>query len=135
MLIDIPPRRILGRFIAEPLPAPGTFDGQTVLVTGSTTGLGLATAVHYASLGAHLFITCRNHARGEAARQHIEQAAGTVGRDKITILDLEMSQYASCVALVDNLKRNPLTVSAGLNIAVLNAGSINSRFEKSSEGW
>jgi retinol dehydrogenase 14 len=40
--------------------------GRTVLVTGGTGGIGRATAVGLASMGAHVAISGRNHNRGEA---------------------------------------------------------------------
>lgn len=35
------------------------FNGKIALVTGGTTGIGLATAQHLASLGAKVFVTGR----------------------------------------------------------------------------
>jgi NAD(P)-dependent dehydrogenase (short-subunit alcohol dehydrogenase family) len=134
MLLHVSPRRILGRFFPEPLPSAGLFDGQTVLVTGGTTGLGLAAAIHFASLGAEVIITCRNASRGEVARQKIEYTAHITGKGKVTVMGLDMSRYATCVAFVDELK-NSRAGQGRLDVAVLNAGSINPQFEESPEGW
>lgn len=41
-------RRIRDKWIPESLPPPGTYDGKTVLVTGGTSGLGLAVSNAYA---------------------------------------------------------------------------------------
>ncbi|MDP6869073.1 MAG: SDR family NAD(P)-dependent oxidoreductase, partial [Acidimicrobiales bacterium] len=38
----------------------GTFDGESVLVTGGGTGLGLAIAVEFARLGASLVLASRS---------------------------------------------------------------------------
>ncbi|KAK2675116.1 Short-chain dehydrogenase/reductase SDR [Fusarium oxysporum f. sp. vasinfectum] len=73
-------REIKAKWSPEPLPPRGTFDGQTVLVTGGTGGLGLATAKHFATLGAaKVVITYRNKPRAETARQQIETAARAAG--------------------------------------------------------
>ncbi|KAK4218446.1 hypothetical protein QBC37DRAFT_369056 [Rhypophila decipiens] len=56
-LLDCPPRRLPRRFVPEPLPPAGTFDGQTVFIVGGTGSIGLAAAVHFANLGASVIIT------------------------------------------------------------------------------
>src|SRR5688572_15613171 len=52
---------------ASALPA-GTFDGETVFVTGGGTGLGRAIACEFARLGANIVVASRNP-------EHLEQAA------------------------------------------------------------
>lgn len=51
-------------------------DGRTVLVTGATSGIGRATALGLAALGAHVAITGRNHGRTEDAAREITAAGG-----------------------------------------------------------
>jgi NAD(P)-dependent dehydrogenase (short-subunit alcohol dehydrogenase family) len=55
------------------LPYPtSNFGGQTVVVTGSNTGLGLEAARHIVRLGADkVILAVRNTSKGEAAAQDI----------------------------------------------------------------
>src|ERR671938_1938423 len=50
--------------------------GRTALVTGSTGGIGKATAIGLAALGAHVLITGRVRRRTEAAAHEIRTAGG-----------------------------------------------------------
>lgn len=52
--------------------------GRTVLVTGGTGGIGKATAVGLARMGAHVAITGRDPARTAAAAREVEAAGGEV---------------------------------------------------------
>ncbi|HEX8231362.1 MAG TPA: SDR family oxidoreductase [Chloroflexia bacterium] len=52
--------------------------GTTVLVTGATGGIGRATALGLARMGAHLAITGRDHERTEDAAREIRAAGGHV---------------------------------------------------------
>ena len=53
------------------------FTGQTALVTGSTSGIGRATAVKLAAAGAHVIVSGRNVERGDAIVSAIRAAGGT----------------------------------------------------------
>jgi retinol dehydrogenase 14 len=64
----------------------GPMVGKTVLITGATSGIGRATAVGLARLGAHLAITGRDRVRTKDAAHEI-RAAGS-GRVGVFIADL-----------------------------------------------
>ena len=56
----------------------GPMTGRTVLVTGGTRGIGKATALGLATMGAHLAITGRDRGRTEGAAREIRAAGGQV---------------------------------------------------------
>ncbi len=123
------------KWLPSPLPPPGSYDGQRVLVVGGTTGLGLASAVHFLNLGAkEVVITARSAARGQAAKEQIEAQTKTIGRGKVEVMDLDMSRYSSVVAFVNQLK-SQRSEDGGLDCAVLSAGTHNAGFVLSPAGW
>ncbi|KXX75539.1 Retinol dehydrogenase 14 [Madurella mycetomatis] len=131
---EAPVQRLTRRFVPVPLPPAGTFDGQTVLIAGATSGLGLAAAVHFATLGANVIITYRVASRGDAAKRHIEQAAGPSRKGDITCLELDLERYDSCTSFMAKLK-SALTGPAALDVAIISGGIVNSHFEESAQGW
>ncbi len=68
----------------------GTLEGKTAVVTGGSTGIGLATARRLADEGAHVFVTGRRAAVLDAAVESIgaERATGLVG-DIANLADLD----------------------------------------------
>lgn len=58
--------------------APGTYDGQTVLITGAGTGLGKAIAIEFARLGAAIVIASRKAEHLDAGVAAIEAVGGRV---------------------------------------------------------
>jgi NAD(P)-dependent dehydrogenase (short-subunit alcohol dehydrogenase family) len=50
--------------------------GKVIIVTGSNAGIGKATALSLARLGAAVVIVCRNVAAGEAVRQELSRRPG-----------------------------------------------------------
>ncbi|MFE9817279.1 SDR family oxidoreductase [Streptomyces sp. NBC_00236] len=63
-------------------------EGKTALVTGGSTGIGLAAAVRLAAEGAHVFITGRRKAELDAAVETIGSATAVIG-DIADLADLD----------------------------------------------
>ncbi|GJF33855.1 oxidoreductase [Kitasatospora sp. NE20-6] len=66
----------------------GLLEGKTALVTGGSTGIGLASAVRLAVEGAHVFITGRRRTELDAAVETIGSATAVVG-DIADLADLD----------------------------------------------
>ena len=62
---------------------------KTVLVTGASGGIGKATALGLATMGAHLAITGRDRERTERTAQEIRTAGG--GQVDVFVADLSSS--------------------------------------------
>ncbi len=73
---------------ASALPA-GTYDGQTVMVTGGGTGLGRAIATEFARLGANLVVASRKEEHLDAARSAMADLGAPVETVTCDIRDPE----------------------------------------------
>jgi NAD(P)-dependent dehydrogenase (short-subunit alcohol dehydrogenase family) len=81
--------------------------GQTALVTGSTSGIGKATAQALAALGATVIITGRNAERGAQIVSEIEADGGRVRFIAADLGDAaQISQLAREAGAVDILVNN-----------------------------
>jgi NAD(P)-dependent dehydrogenase (short-subunit alcohol dehydrogenase family) len=67
----------------------GKLDGRTALVTGGSTGIGLAAAARLAADGAHVFITGRRQGELDAAVQSIGRRVTGVQGDVALLADLD----------------------------------------------
>src|SRR6185436_1594402 len=91
-----------GAFVASHLfwrpPVPThKFTGQTIIVTGSNTGMGLEAARHFVHLdAAKVILGGRTLSKGEAAKTSIEQTTGKKG--VVEVWELDMARYASVQA-------------------------------------
>ncbi|MGW7294588.1 SDR family NAD(P)-dependent oxidoreductase [Streptomyces xiamenensis] len=88
----------------------GQLDGKTAVVTGGSTGIGLATAVRLADEGAYVFVTGRREAE-------LEAAVTTIGADRATAV-------VGDIANLEDLDRLYAAVRArgqGLDVLVANA--------------
>ena len=81
-------------------PAPGSLRGSVVAVTGANSGLGKATVLGAARLGAEVRMLCRSVEKGEAARQEIlREVPGAVLR----VHECDISDLASLPAVAADL--------------------------------
>ena len=89
--------------------------GQTFLVTGGNTGIGLATARGLAARGGRVHIACRSAARAQAAVAAITAATGS---DQVSFLLLDLADLASVRACAPAF----LTRGEPLHALINNAG-------------
>ena len=67
----------------------GKLEGKVAIVTGGSTGIGLATAQEFASEGAHVFITGRRQNELDAAVKQIGKNATAIQSDVSNLDDLD----------------------------------------------
>jgi NAD(P)-dependent dehydrogenase (short-subunit alcohol dehydrogenase family) len=106
---------------------PPRMDGMQVLVTGATSGLGLATAESLARLGAEVVITARSHDSGERAVAAVREAAAGA---TVSYLLADMGDIDQVRALADEF----LSTHARLDVLVHNAGALTRRYTLTGSG-
>ncbi len=75
--------------------------GKLCVVTGANSGIGKATALGLAKLGAHVIMVCRSEQRGAAAQREI---VGKSKNDLVTLLLADMSSQESVRKLVEGYR-------------------------------
>ena len=116
-------------FVTPPYPTHD-FTGQTVIVTGSNTGLGLEAARHFARLNcARLILAVRTRAKGEKAKESILASTKRTA-DCVEVWDLDLSSTASVKAFAARAQQLDR-----LDVLVENAGVLSSeKFIATAEG-
>ncbi|KAH7061671.1 hypothetical protein BKA63DRAFT_200416 [Paraphoma chrysanthemicola] len=110
-------------FVTPPAPT-GSYNGQTVIVTGSNVGLGLEAARHFTRLGAAtVVLAVRSLEKGEAAKRDIESTTGR--KDVVRVMQLDMSSYQSVLDFASTASKS----LPRIDIAILNAGVARGKWE------
>ena len=65
---------------------------RTALISGSTSGIGRATALALAARGAHVLVVGRNEARAKEVVAEIEDSGGSAKFKLATLADLKSAQ-------------------------------------------
>jgi NAD(P)-dependent dehydrogenase (short-subunit alcohol dehydrogenase family) len=101
--------------------------GKTVIITGGNTGIGKASAVGLAKLGADVIITSRSAEKGAKAKAEIEARAGRPVRLEL----LDLASFDSIRAFADRI----LESTPRIDVLVNNAGLILEHRAKTEEGF
>ncbi|KAL8672595.1 MAG: hypothetical protein Q9168_002938 [Polycauliona sp. 1 TL-2023] len=115
-------------FVTPPIPHT-SFYNQTVIVTGSNTGLGLDAARHITRLGAtKVILAVRNTEKGRGAQQSILESTGRTEGGVIEVWSLDLTSYESVKQFAERamgLER--------VDVLLSNAGVMDKEFKMAEE--
>lgn len=103
-------------------------DGRICMVTGASSGIGLATARMLAAKGARVVLVCRNADKGRAAQSQITRSTASAGVD---LLLADLSRMAEVRALAEQC----LQRFDQLDVLIHNAGVMKPRREVTVDGF
>jgi NAD(P)-dependent dehydrogenase (short-subunit alcohol dehydrogenase family) len=101
--------------------------GSTCLVTGASGGLGKATALGLARLGASVIMACRDEVRGEADRADVEAASGN---HDVKLVALDLASQQSVREMAERIK----VESGRLDVLINNASVFKGKRSVTPEG-
>jgi dehydrogenase/reductase SDR family protein 12 len=106
---------------------PPPMDGKVVLITGATSGLGLAAATRLAGLGAAVRFLARDAGRAEAAASSIIRASGNtdVAYGLADLSDLGALRAFAATFTADHQR---------LDVLIHNAGALTTAYRTTSDG-
>lgn len=109
----------------DPLATGDRLDGKKVLITGSSSGLGLATAKEIAKLGAEVIMAVRS-----GIPEKGEEVKKESGSDKIKMLYVDLTDFDSINTLIKNIGEE----IGPLDVVICNAGVVANKARKTKAG-
>jgi len=104
-----------------------SMQGKVCVVTGANSGIGKATAMGLAQMGATVVMVCRDQAKGEEAQNEIKEKSGN---DAIDLMLADLTSQASIRQLAENIQQRYQQVHVLIN----NAGGVNLTRRETSDG-
>lgn len=101
---------------------------KTVLVTGSTDGIGMQTALELAKLGAHVLIHARNQERGLKVLDYLR---AETSNQNIALFVADFSSLAEVKAMAEEIKSK----YQKLDVLINNAGILLKKYHLSEDGF
>ena len=92
-----------------------SMQGKTCMVTGANSGIGKATALGLAQMGANVVMVARDRARGEVAQNEVKAKSGN---NSVDLLVADLSSQQSIRKLVEDFKQH----YKQLHVLINNAG-------------
>lgn len=114
-----------GNWTKESMP---DLTGKVVIITGASSGLGLATATAMAQKNATVIVAVRNLQKGQAALNHIKTVYPMAN---VKLMRLDLTDLALIRSFADQFLHEYQTLSILIN----NAGIMNTPFRLTSDGF
>ena len=95
-----------------------SMQGKVCIVTGANSGIGKATALGLAQMGATIVMVSRNQVKGEEAQNEIKEKSGN---DAVDLMLADLSSQASIRQLAENFQQH----YQQLHVLINNAGVVN----------
>jgi NAD(P)-dependent dehydrogenase (short-subunit alcohol dehydrogenase family) len=105
-----------------------SMEGKTCVITGASSGIGKASAVQLASMGAKVVMVCRSLERGERAKAEVEAKSGS-GSVEMMLADL------GSLGSVREFARKYEDSHDSLHVLLNNAGSVRLRRSLTVDGF
>jgi len=102
--------------------------GKVCMVTGANSGIGKATALGLAQMGATIVMVCRNQSKGEQAQNEIKEKSEN---DAIDLMLADLSSQESIYRLAENVQQH----YQQLHVLINNAGVANLTRRETSDGF
>jgi NAD(P)-dependent dehydrogenase (short-subunit alcohol dehydrogenase family) len=106
---------------------PERLDGKVVLVTGGTSGIGLAAATAMARLGASVRMLGRDPAKAERARATVRSVSGN---PDVEVDTADLADWAAVVAFAERFT----AANPRLDVLVNNGGSLDPTYQRAPDG-